>query len=133
MNQEKNYLIQFDLIKVKCCGCYENYWNGIRKSNETMYNFDYSIEKNKSFRKFFQQEMILFHFCESCLKKAIFNIQFVIVSFREYFFQQFNKFLVADDTCIADFLNGKTNVKNICNDCIQFAARRFKNDDFKLI
>ena len=66
-------------------------------------------------------------------KKAIFNIQFVIGSFREYFFQQFNKFLVADDTCIADFLNGKTNVKNICNDCIQFAARRFKNDDFKLI
>ena len=75
MNQEKNYLIQFDCIKVTCCGCYENYWNGIRKSNETMYNFDYSIEKTKSFRKFFQQEMILFHFCD----RSYFNLLLLVL------------------------------------------------------
>ena len=78
--------------------------------------------------------MTLFHFCAECLKKAIFNIQFIIVTFQEYYSgNNFNKFLVVDNTCIAQILKGKCNIENICNGCIHFIVGRIKDSDVKII
>ena len=78
--------------------------------------------------------MSFFYFCAGCLKKAIFNIQFIIVTFQEYYSgNNFNKFLVVDNTCIAQILKGKCNIENICNGCIQFMLERFKDSDVKII
>ena len=91
--------------------------------------------KKKSFRKFFLENKTLFHFCAGCLKKAIFNIQFIIVTFQEYYsgnnFNQF--FVVCETTCIAQILKGKCNIEDICNGCIQFMLERFKDSDVKII
>ena len=111
---EANYRLQFDNFIANCCQCYENYWRSIRESNEEVFLFDYSIEKKKSFRKSFLENMSLLRFCAGSLKKAIFNIQFIIVTFQEYYSgNNFNKFLVVDNTCIAQILKGKCNIENI--------------------
>ena len=131
---EVNCRLQFDNFSVKSCQCYENYWRTIRESNEEVFQFDYSIEKKKRFRKIFLENMTLFHFCAEGLKKAIFNIQFIIVTFQEYYSgNNFNKFLVVDNTCIAQILKGKCNIENICNGCIQFMLERFRDSDVKII
>ena len=78
------------------------------------FNLIILLKKKKSFRKIFLENMTLFHFCAECLKKAIFNIQFIIVTFQEYYSgNNFNKFLVVDNTCIAQILKGKCNIENI--------------------
>ena len=132
---EVNCRLQLDNFIVKSGQCYENYWRSIRESNEEVFQFDYSIEKKKSFRKVFLENKALFHFCAGCLKKAIFNIQFIIVTFQEYYsgnnFNQF--FVVCETTCIAQILKGKCNIENICNGCIQFMLERFKDSDVKII
>ena len=132
---ETNYRLQFDNFIVNCCQCYENYWRSTRESNEEVFLFDYSIEKKKIFRKIFLENMSFFYFCAGCLKKAIFNIQFIIVTFQEYYsgnnFNQF--FVVCETTCIAQILKGKCNIEDICNGCIQFMLERFKDSDVKII
>ena len=98
------------------------------------FNLIILLKKKKSFRKVFLENKALFHFCAGCLKKAIFNIQFIIVTFQEYYSgNNFNKFLVVDNTCIAQILKGKCNIENICNGCIQFMLERFKDSDVKII
>ena len=56
--KEQDYLIPFKDTSVKCCKCYVDYWKSMRENNSECpyFKFDYSIEKVKSFRKYFQDE-----------------------------------------------------------------------------
>ena len=57
---ETRYCLNFDLISIICCVCYGDYWKNIRKSRESAKELDYSIEKTKTFRKFFSEEKTFF-------------------------------------------------------------------------
>ena len=133
-HQEQNYLIPFEHTIIKCCPCYEIYWKDLRKSNRSFFTLDYSIEKRKTFQKFYCNERTLFHFCVKCFKKVIFSNQFLIVQSREYFLEEaFNKFLVSSGSCISGILKGKFDVENTCNGCVNFIIARFKADDVKIV
>ena len=64
-------LVIDDQLTIKCCKCYELYWKGIKSSQSNDYKFDESIEKNRSIRKFFIRENVLFHYCFPCLKEVL--------------------------------------------------------------
>ena len=94
--RERDYCLNFDLISIICCDCYEDYWKNLRKSEESFKELDYSIEKKKTFRKFFSEEKTLFHCCVDCFKKVFFNHRddFSVINVRDYFrFGQYNKTL----------------------------------------
>ena len=132
--EEKNYIVPLESTIMKCCRCYANYWKDMRNARESHFVFDYSIEKEKTFRKFFCTERTLFHFCVVCFKKAVFANQFLIVGVREYFMEgHFNKFLVSDGTCISGILRGNFDAKNTCSGCVNFMIGRFKPDDVKTV
>ena len=84
---EIHYCLNFDLISIICCVCYEDYWKNLRKSKESVKEFDYSIERKKTFRKFFSEEKTLFHSCVDCFKKVVFNHQddFLVMNVGDYF------------------------------------------------
>ena len=48
--RETHHCLNFDLISIICCDCYEDYWKNLRKSEESFKELDYSIE---TFRIFF--------------------------------------------------------------------------------
>ena len=55
-SKEECCLIPLKDFSVKCCKCYVDYWKSLRHSNDnksSIIDYDYSIEKVKSFRKFF--------------------------------------------------------------------------------
>ena len=133
-SKEENYLVPFESTIIKCCKCYESYWKQLRKSKQSFFEFDYSIERKKTFRKLFCTERTLFHFCVDCFKKVIFSNQFLIVDPHEYFREgHFNKFLVPHGICIAGILKGKFDVESTCNGCVNFIIGRFKPNDVKIV
>ena len=50
--RETHYCLNFDLISIICCDCYDDYWKKLRKSKESFKELDYSIEK-KNISQFF--------------------------------------------------------------------------------
>ena len=66
---EKHYCLDFDLISVFCCVCYEDYWKNLRKSRESK-EFDYSIEKKIHFANFFMKKKLYFIVVLIVLKKS---------------------------------------------------------------
>lgn len=51
--RERDYCLNFDLISIICCDCYEDYWKNLRKSEESFKELDYSIEKKKDISQIF--------------------------------------------------------------------------------
>ena len=125
--KEQDYLIPFKHNSVKCCKCYVDYWKLMReKDNKNSFNcfkFDYSIEKVKSFRKYFQDDNTLFHFCIDCFKNVMITVPISLIEFEVRF----------RGGCIANALMGNESVENICNSCINFVIERFSKDDFIIV
>ena len=61
-------LIPLDVTTVKSCRCYEQYWKTMKKLAFPYIEFNYSIEKTFSFRKYFYHQNLLYHFCISCFR-----------------------------------------------------------------
>ena len=51
--RERDYCLNFDLISIICCDCYEDYWKNLRKSEESFKEFNYSIERKKNISQIF--------------------------------------------------------------------------------
>lgn len=130
--RERDYCLNFDLISIICCDCYEDYWKNLRKSEESFKELDYSIEKKKTFRKFFSEEKTLFHCCVDCFKKVFFNHRddFSVINVGDYFrFGQYNKHWTAEYSCLADILEGKsTDIGKTCSGCVGKVMSNFKSD-----
>ena len=125
--KEQDYLIQFKDTSVKCCKCYVDYWKSLRENTkESLYfKFDYSIEKVKSFRKYFYDDKTLFHFCIDCFSCVMSTVPISLVEFEIRFRRR--------GGCIANVLMGNESVENICNSCINFVIERFSKDDFIIV
>ena len=123
-----------DDLTIKCCHCYADYWKNVRKSENNEIYMDYSIEKNKTIRKFVIDENLLIHYCYPCLKKSLFNKQYLIVKSIDWLmFTEQNKLLVANDSCIADVLRGHKSIENSCVGCVIFIIKRFIADEVVIV
>ena len=121
-------------LTIKCCHCYADYWENVRKSENNEIYMDYSIQKNKTIRKFVIDENLLIHYCYPCLKKSLFNKQYLIVKSIDWLmFTEQNKLLVANDSCIADVLRGHKSIENSCVGCVIFIIKRFTADDVVIV
>ena len=122
--EEKEYLIPFKEICVKCCKCYVDYWKLLRKEQKQKdyFKFDYSIEKVKSFRKYFSDERKLFHFCINCFNVIMCSIPISVIKFEINHKKR--------GGCVASILLGNESVDMICNGYINFVIERFSNDSF---
>ena len=129
---EIHYCLNFDLISIICCVCYEDYWKNLRKSKESVKEFDYSIERKKTFRKFFSEEKTLFHSCVDCFKKVVFNHQddFSVMNVGDYFwFGQYNKHWTSQYSCLGDIIEGKSvDIGKTCGVCVGKVLMNFKSD-----
>ena len=126
-SKEQDCFIPFKDISVKCCKCYADYWKSLRQRQlkESCFKHDYSIEKVKTFRKFFCEDKALFHFCIDCFKSVMVTIPISLVDFEMCF--RFR------GGCIADVLRGEKMLENICNSCINFVIFKFTDGDFVIV
>ena len=72
--RETHHCLNFDLISIICCDCYEDYWKNLRKSEESFKELDYSIE---TFHIFFSEEKTLFIVVLIVLKKSFLTIKMI--------------------------------------------------------
>ena len=124
---EQDFLIQFKDVSVKCCKCYADYWKSLRndQSKKEYFHFDYSIEKVKSFRKYYCEDRTLFHFCIKCFNIIMCSIPISIVEFE---INQHKR-----GGYVANILLGNETIEKICNGCINFVIERFSKDDFIIV
>ena len=127
--KEQEYLISFKDISIKCCKCYVDYWKlqrkNVKECSSAVIKFDYSIEKVKSYRKFFHEDKTLFHFCIDCFACIMASAPFPLVEFEIRFRRR--------GGCVANILMGNESLDNICNGCINFVIENFSNDYFKIV
>ena len=124
-DKQQDSFIPIKETRVKCCKCYVQYWKSIREKSSDgacCFKFDLSIEKIKSFRKYFCDDKTLFHFCIGCFGSIIAAIPISIVEFEMRFRNR--------GGCAANVLMNNESVENVCNGCINFVIENFTNDDF---
>ena len=124
--EEHEFIIAFKDITVASCRCYVDYWRSLRKQlkeySGSIIKFDYSIEKVKSYRKFFHNDKTLFHFCINCFVRIMRSLPFSLVEFEIRFRCRAG--------CIGSVLLGIDKPENVCNSCINFVIDNFSKDDF---
>ena len=127
--EEHQFIIALKDISVESCRCYVDYWRSLRKQlkecSVSVIKFDYSIEKVKSYRKFFHEDKTLFHFCIDCFACIMASAPFPLVEFEIRFRRR--------GGCVANILMGNESLDNICNCCINFVIERFSKDDFIIV
>ena len=127
--EEHEYIIPFKDISIESCRCYVNQWRSLRKQliecSGSVIKFDYSIEKVKSYRKFFHDDRTLFHFCIDCFARIMRSVPFSLVEFEIRFRRR--------GGCIASVLLGNDPSENVCNSCINFVIDNFSKDDFIIV
>ena len=115
--------VKLDETKIKCCDCYVNYWKNLRQDFTTC-EFDSSIEKVKSFRRLYDDNTMI-HYCFPCLKKTLFSKRYLVIGFMECVRDKSNnKLLVSKDGCVANVLQNKDTIENVCNNCLTFLVDR---------
>ena len=124
--KEEDCFIPLKSTSVKCFKCYVDYWKSLKERSSTgsCFKHDYSIEKVKSFRKYFCEDKTLFYFCIDCFKSIMVSILISFVDFEMRFGQR--------GGCVAGILRGEETLENICNSCINFVIERFSKDDLNI-
>ena len=57
-------LIPLKITTIKSCKCYTDYWKTMKMSTFPYVEFNYSIEKTFSYRKYFYRQDLFYHFCD---------------------------------------------------------------------
>ena len=119
--EKKEFVLPFNDISVKCCKCYVNYWKSIRelKGSNTVQH-DSSIEKVKTFRKYFPEDKLLLYFCIECFQKVLVTIPlYDIISEMQHRLR---------GGCVGYFMINERLCDEICDSCIMFIVEKFNND-----
>ena len=75
-------IISMNIATVKSCRCYREYWKAIKMSTSPYVEFDYSIEKTFSYRKYFYHQNLLYHFCINCFFDIVLSIPIKIIEYE---------------------------------------------------
>ena len=115
----QTYLIPTAKTRIKSCKCYASYWIKLRYSNIRLVQFDYSIEKAFSHRKYFANEDLLFHFCINCFYEIVSNIPLRIVEFEMLTNQSLG--------CVYKIKHNILPLGFCCDSCINYVIQRYSN------
>ena len=114
-------VLPFNDISVKCCKCYVDYWKSIRElKGKNMIQHDSSIEKIKTFRKYFPEDKLLLYFCIECFQRVLVTIPLRDVVSEMRFRSR--------GGCIGYFLINEKMCDEMCGACIMFVFERFIYD-----
>lgn len=112
------YLIKLDKVTIKSCNCYQSYWKKVRESKDLVVNFDQSIEKVFSYKKYYRAGKVIYHCCENCLSEIIAAIPLTIINFT---------ILKGQMKCIYNIRHNFISLRECCNDCINFLMTNYSS------
>ena len=116
----KHCLIPLSSTGVKSCRCYKDYWKPLRAANVPYVQFDYSIEKAFSYRKYFDEDAILYHFCINCLHQIVIAIPTTVINMEI--------FLRKRGLCIHKVKNNTFTLGEMCTNYVNLIIGRFAGD-----
>ena len=122
MNNEKGGIVlAFNYISVKCCKCYVDYWKSIRKlKGSNTVEHDSSIEKVKTFRKYFPEDKLLLYFCTECFQRVLLTIPL-----NDVISEVLSR---SRGMCVGYFIINEKSCDEICDACTMFVVERFVYD-----
>ena len=109
-------LILMDITTIKSCRCYREYWKGIKMSTSPYVEFDYSIEKTLSYRKYFYHQNLLYHFCISCFFDVVSSIPMEIIE---------NEILKSYMGCIFKIRHKDMVLSECCPICVNYTIKHY--------
>ena len=112
----QSYLVPMSNTTVKTCRCYEKYWQQLKRLTFPVVEFDYSVEKSFSYRKYFPHEKLLYHFCINCLNDIANSIP---LRFIEFEMQQ------GHIGCIYQLRHNIIPLGQCCPACVNYIIRRY--------
>ena len=113
----RDCVIPLSNTTVRCCKCYVEYWKQLKEAKITFCEFNYSLEKAFTYRKYFENDKILYHFCINCLHEVISNIPMRIF--------EFELMMKNRGGCIYMYKNNQISLGECCSICINFVILRF--------
>ena len=120
-----DFVLEFQNVSVKSCKCYVDYWKSLRElKGISKIVHDSSIEKVKTYQKYFPEDKELLYFCIDCFKRVMFTIPMSVIVFKMQFHLH--------GGCVGYFLLGEKTCDEICDTCVNFVVERFSND-FKIV
>ena len=119
--KNQDFILEFQNISVKCCKCYVDYWKSLRQlKGIRKIDHDSSIEKVKTYRKYYPEDKELLHFCIDCFKRVMFTIPMSVIIFEMRFHSR--------ACCVGYFLLGEKMCDEICDTCVNFVIKIFNSD-----
>ena len=118
------HLIPMSNTVIKTCICYESYWIQLKNLSFPVVEFDYSIEKAFSYRKYFSEDRLLFHFCINCFNEIVNSVPLRIVEF------EMQKGYIR---CIYKIKHNIIPIGHCCPTCINFVIQRYSSMFFKTV
>ena len=112
----QSFLIPMENTTVKTCRCYYNYWQQLKLSTYPIVEFNYSIERSFSYRKYFFHEGLLYHFCINCLFDVVCSIPMQIMEIE---MQRGHM------GCIFRFRHKTMPLGEACSACINYSIRHY--------
>ena len=112
----QSFLIPMNITTVKTCRCYEYYWRQLKRSPAPYIEFDYLIERAFSYRKYFSQVGLLYHFCINCLFDIVSSIPMRIIEYE---------MLRGHMGCIFKFRHNGMALGESCPACINYLIQRY--------
>ena len=120
----KSFLVPIGNTSVKSCRCYQNYWRHLKLSTSQFIEFNYSIEKAFSYRKYFPYDGLLYHFCINCLFDVVSSIPIRIIELEMQ---------SGHMGCIFKFRQGSMVLGQSCTACVNYSVRHYSSMFFTTI
>ena len=70
------------MTTIKSCKCYTEYWKTMKKLTFSYVEFDYSIERTFSYRKYFYRRDLFYHFCINCFFEIVLSIPLDVIKYE---------------------------------------------------
>ena len=112
----QSFFIPMANTTVKTCRCYEKYWRQLKLSTSPTIEFNYAIERSFSYRKYFSDQGLLYHFCINCLFDVVCSIPIQIVEFE---------MRKGHMGCIYKFRHNGIALGESCSACVNYVMRHY--------
>ena len=118
----KDCFIPLHKTVIKSCKYYVEYWKLLKQKGNPIIQFDYSLEKFFTYRKYFSDNEILYHFCINCLHEVISNIPMRII--------EFELTMKGRAGYIFKYKHNAISLGESCCTCVNFIIHRFTSQYF---
>ena len=118
----KDNFIPLHKTTVKSCKCYAEYWKLLKGKGNPYIQFDYAMEKAFTYRKYFAEDNLLYHFCINCLHEVINNVPMRII--------EFELTMKGRAGCIFKYKHDSIPLGESCCTCVNFIIHRFSSNFF---